>query len=171
MRPDSIDRIIAAWEQRDPRVDARPLAVVGRLLLWADHGRTAIVTALAPFGLSFGDFDVLNTLRRHADERGTNPSDLARSSLITTSAMTARLDRLERAGLIQRAPDRDDGRAVRVHLTAKGDRLAERALGAIIAADEEFLAPLNERQRDTVAATLKLLLLPHEQPSPEAEEI
>ena len=102
MRPDSIDRIIAAWEQRDPRVDARPLAVVGRLLLCADHCRRAIVTALAPFGLSFGDFDVLNTLRRHAHERGTNPSDLARSSLITTGAMTARLDRLERAGMIQR---------------------------------------------------------------------
>ena len=171
MRHDSIDRIIAAWEQRDPRVDARPLAVVGRLLLCADHCRRAIVTALAPFGLSFGDFDVLNTLRRHADERGTNPSDLARSSLITTGAMTARLDRLERAGMIRRAPDRDDGRAVRVHLTAKGERLAERALQAVIAADEEFLAPLSQRQRDTVATTLKLLLLPHEESSPEADEI
>jgi DNA-binding MarR family transcriptional regulator len=168
---DSIDRIIATWEQRDPRVDARPLAVVGRLLLCADHCRRAIVTALAPFALSFGDFDVLNTLRRRGDERGTNPSDLARSSLITTGAMTARLDRLERAGMIRRAPDRDDGRAIRVHLTATGERLAERALGAVIAADQEFLAPLADRQRDSVAAALKLLLLPHEEDSLEAEEI
>jgi DNA-binding MarR family transcriptional regulator len=160
---DSVDRIIAAWEERDPRVDARPLAVVGRLLLCADHCRRAIVNALAPFRLSFGDFDVLNTLRRRGDERGTNPSDLARSSLITTGAMTARLDRLERARMIRRTADRDDGRAVRVHLTARGERLAERALQAVIAADEQFLGPLDARQRDSVADALKLLLLPHEQ--------
>ena len=73
--------------------------------------------------------------------------------------------------MIQRVPDRDDGRAVRVQLTANGERLAERALQAVIAADEEFLAPLNERQRDTVAATLKFLLLPHEEGSPDTEGI
>ena len=73
--------------------------------------------------------------------------------------------------MIQRVRDRDDGRAVRVQLTANWERLAERALQAVIAADEEFLAPLNERQRDTVAATLKFLLLAHEEGSPDAEEI
>jgi len=97
MPPDSVDRIIAAWAERDPTVDARPLAVVGRLLLCAHHCRNALVAALEPFGLSFGDFDVINTLRRRGDKVGTNPRDLARSALITSGAMTARLDRLERA--------------------------------------------------------------------------
>jgi DNA-binding MarR family transcriptional regulator len=95
----------------------------------------AIVAALEPFVLSFGDFDILNTLRRRRDKPGTNPSDLARSSLITTGAMTARLDRLERAGLIRRAPDPTDRRAVRVHITEEGEQLAEQALHAVIDAD------------------------------------
>ena len=102
---------------------------------------------------------MLNTLRRDGDEPGTNPSDLARSSLITTGAMTARLDRLERAGLIRRAPDPTDRRAVRVHLTDDGEQLAEQALDAVIAADKAFLEPLSERRRVAVASALKQLLL------------
>jgi DNA-binding MarR family transcriptional regulator len=162
MHTDSVDRIIQAWAQRDPRVDARPLEVVGRLLLCAEHCKRDLVAALRPFDLSFADFDVLNTLRRRGDEQGTNPSDLAVSSLITTGAMTSRLNRLERAGLIARMPDPADGRGVRVRLTARGERLAEQALQAIIAADQAFLQPLDQRRRDEVASALKLLLLPHE---------
>jgi DNA-binding MarR family transcriptional regulator len=156
---DSVDRIVKAWAKSDPSVDASPLEVVGRLLLCAAHLERAIAAALQPLGLSFGDFDVLNTLRRRDDELGTNPGDLAQSSLITSGAMTARLDRLERAGLIRRAPDPNDRRAVRVHLTPEGRRLAERALRTVIAADRAFLEPLSRRQRDTVASGLKRLLL------------
>jgi DNA-binding MarR family transcriptional regulator len=159
MPTDSVDRIVQAWAERDPRVDAAPLEVAGRLLLCAAHLERAIVAGLEPFGLTFGDFDVLNTLRRRGNERGANPSDLAQSSLITTGAMTARLDRLERAGLIRRQPDAEDRRAVRVHLTKRGERLAEQALDAVIAADKEFLEPLSERRRASVAAWLKQLLL------------
>lgn len=162
MQTDSVDRIIQAWAQRDPTVDARPLEVVGRLLLCAEHCKRDLVAALRPFDLSFGDFDVLNTLRRRGDQQGTNPSDLAASSLITTGAMTSRLNRLERAGLIARTPDPADGRGVRVRPTARGEQLAEQALQAVIAADEAFLQPLNQRQRDEVASALKLLLLHHE---------
>jgi DNA-binding MarR family transcriptional regulator len=156
---DSVDRIVEAWAKSDPSVDASPLEVIGRLLLCAAHLERAIGAALQPLGLSFGDFDVLNTLRRRDDALGTNPGDLARSSLITSGAMTARLDRLERARLIRRAPDPDDRRAVRVNLTPEGRRLAERALRAVIAADRAFLEPLGRRQRDTVASALKQLLL------------
>jgi DNA-binding MarR family transcriptional regulator len=113
-------------------------------------------------GLSFGDFDVLNTLRRRGEAQGSKPSDLAASSLITTGAMTARLDRLERTGLIRRTPDPEDGRGVRVRLTARGHRLAEQALQAVIAADKEFLQPLDQSERDQVAQALKRLLLPYE---------
>lgn len=163
MERDSVDRMIEAWAEADPRRDVRVLEVVGRLLLCAQYLEQDLVAALQPFDLSFGDFDVINTLRRRADADGTNPRDLARSALITSGAMTARLDRLERAGLIERTPDPADRRAVRIRLTERGDRLAEQALTAVIAADETFLAPLGRRQRDTMASALKQLLLPYEQ--------
>ena len=159
MATDSVDRIIQAWAERDPRVDASPLEVAGRLLLCAAHLERAIVAALEPYGLSFGDFDVLNTLRRRGDREGTKPRDLAHSSLITSGAMTSRLDRLERAGLIERKPDPGDRRGVLVRLTEQGERLAEESLGAVIAADQDFLEPLSGRQRDSTASALKQLLL------------
>jgi DNA-binding MarR family transcriptional regulator len=162
MHTDSVDRIIQAWAERDPQVDARPLEVVGRLLLCAEHCKRDLVAALRPFDLSFGDFDVINTLRRRGEEQGTNPSDLAASSLITTGAMTSRLDRLERAGLIRRTPDPADGRGVRVRLTTRGEQLAQQALQAVIAADKAFLEPLDEHQRDLVASALKRLLQPYD---------
>ena len=159
MPTDSVDRIVQAWADRDPQLDTSPLEVVGRLLLCAAHLERAIVAALQPLGLSFGDFDVLNTLRRRGDDQGTNPSDLVRASLITSGAMTSRLDRLEGAGLIERSPDPGDRRGVLVQLTAQGERLAEESLHAVLAADEAFLEPLSRRQRDSVAAALKQLLL------------
>jgi DNA-binding MarR family transcriptional regulator len=162
MDKDSVDRMIEAWAAADPTLDPRPLEVVGRLLLCAQHCQQQLVAALRPLDLSFGDFDVLNTLRRRADPHGTNPSQLAQSSLITTGAMTARLHRLERSGLITRVPDRGDGRAVRIRLTARGSRLARKALQAVLEADEAFLEPLQMQQRDTVASILKLLLLHNE---------
>ena len=158
MPTDAVDHIVQAWAERDPALDVSPLEVVGRLLLGADHVERMLVAALQPLGLSFGDFDVINTLRRRADKEGANPSELARSSLITTGAMTARLGRLQRAGLVP-TPDPADGQGVLIGLTDRGQTLAEQALHAVLAADRAFLEPLDDSQRDSVAAALKLLLL------------
>jgi DNA-binding MarR family transcriptional regulator len=154
-----VDRIIETWAERDPRLDTSALEVVARLRLCNAHLERAIAAALRPFALSLGEFDVLNTIRRRGDEQGTNPTDLAQSALITSGAMTSRLDRLERAGLIARGPDPGDRRGVLVRLTARGNRLAEESLHAVLAADEDFLEPLSRRQRDSVATALKQLLL------------
>ena len=164
MESDSVDRIIQAWAQHDPQIRSSSLGVTGRLVLCAGDCDRAVATALQPFNLSIADFDVLNTLRRRSDRHGTNPSDLARSSLITTGAMTARLNRLEKAGLIRRAPDPTDRRGVLIHLTRQGGVKARQALKAVIAAAEAFLEPLSMQQRRTAAAVLKQLLLHHEPP-------
>lgn len=159
-RVDSVDKMIRAWSVTRPELDARPLEVVGRLLLCARHLDQALVEALKPLGLSYGDFDVINTLRRL--DRQTNPRELARSSLITSGAMTARLDRLAAAGLIERAPDPADRRGVLISLTAEGTRLADQALDAVLAADEAFLRPLDHDERTAAADLLRRLLAPHD---------
>src|SRR5689334_22312244 len=87
---------------------------------------------------------------------------MARSSLITTGAMTSRLDRLERARLIRRTPDPDDRPGVRIRLTPRGSKVAGQALQELIAANEAFLAPLSGPPRDSIDAALKQLLVHHE---------
>jgi DNA-binding MarR family transcriptional regulator len=75
---------------------------------------------------------------------------------MTTANERPRVDRLERAGLLERRPDPGDRRGVLVRLTRRGEGLAKQALHAVLAADEAFLEPLGLRQRDSVAAALKL---------------
>lgn len=162
MSGDAIDRMIAEWAQRDPQLDASPLQVVGRLLRCAENVRSALVEVLRPYGLSYADFDVLNTLRRRGDADGIHARDLAQAAVITSGAMTARLDRLERLGLIARAADPGDRRAVRIRLTDDGDRTAQDALAAVLKADRAILEPLGDRQRDSLATMLKQLLLTQE---------
>jgi DNA-binding MarR family transcriptional regulator len=159
MDRDHVDEMIEAWAATDPELDASPLEVAGRLLRGAAVLEREIEAALHALGLSFGDFDVINTLRRRADPGGTNPKVLAGSALITTGAMTTRLHRLERAGLIERRPDPHDGRAVRIQLTAEGRERAQAALAAVLDADRRFLSPLTSDDHAALAAGLRRLLL------------
>lgn len=159
VRADYVDRLVSAWRQRDPELDVSSLEVAGRLLRAAIHVERAREAALLPHGLSLGDYDVLATLRRMSGDSGVNPKDLSGSALITSGAMTSRLDRLESAGLVERRPDPSDRRGVQVHLTAAGRRTADRALADVLAAHEELLAPLTPRERDTAAGALRKILL------------
>ncbi len=154
--------MVAEWAEAAPGLDVSVLQVIGRLLRGAERTEQRLSAALAPLGLSYADFDVINTLRRRNDHDGTHPRDLARSALVTSGAMTARLDRLVTRGLVQRRADAEDRRAIRIRLTRQGERLATAALEAVLAVDEEILAPLTERQRATLAATLKRVLVPLE---------
>lgn len=162
VKNDSVDRIVQAWRERDPQLDSSSLEITGRLLLCAGYYERAVGAVLQRFELSIADFDVLNTLRRVGDRHGSKPSDLARSSLITTGAMTSRLDRLERAGLVRRIPDPADRRGVFVRLTARGSKLARQALQELIATNEAFLEPLGRQHRSALAAALRQLLVHHE---------
>lgn len=75
--------------------------------------------------LTLGDFDVLVTL---ADSKGgcVRMHDLADQVLLSPSGLTRRVDRLERAGIVERRRSAVDGRSVEARLTAAGKRLLRR---------------------------------------------
>jgi DNA-binding MarR family transcriptional regulator len=51
---------------------------------------------------------------------GQKPRDLAEQVCLDASSLTGLLDRTEKAGLIQRRPDPEDRRALRIYLTEQG---------------------------------------------------
>ncbi|WP_225984069.1 MarR family winged helix-turn-helix transcriptional regulator [Epidermidibacterium keratini] len=160
-RMDHIDEMIESWAGTDPELDASPLQVAGRVLRLAAVLRARIDEALDPFGLSYGDFDVLNTLRR---EGGTlSPTRLAEAALITSGAMTTRLNRLEARGLVRRTPDAADRRSMPISLTPQGKRLARRALDAVLAVDRALIAPLSAPQQASITSGLRTMLRAAEQ--------
>jgi len=56
----------------------------------------------------WGRFDVLATLRRSGEPYQLTPTDLFKSAMLSSGAMTNRLNKLEEAGLIEQLPDPND---------------------------------------------------------------
>ena len=154
---DHVDRIVELWKEREPDLDAASLHVVGRLLRVAAEVSRVRERALKEFHLTIGDFDVLATLLRMSGPAGLNAKHLSNSALITSGAMTTRLDRLERAGLIERRPDPEDRRGVLVRLTRRGRQTAGAAVRAVLSAHDDYLAELPEKDRDRLVTALRKL--------------
>src|SRR3712207_8024216 len=88
--------------------------------------REVLLAQRAPFalhGLDVPSFDVLAALRRAGTPYQLTPTALMRTALVTSGAITQRLDRLEEKGLITRERSEAVGRDVHAPLTGAG-RLA-----------------------------------------------
>ncbi|QGZ41418.1 MarR family winged helix-turn-helix transcriptional regulator [Pseudoduganella flava] len=146
---DRVARMKAEWARECPGLDSSVMATVGALL---QAGRLLDKNWLAPFiarfGLQKGEFDVIATLRRSGTPYELTPTDLYEGLLMTSSAMTSRLDRLERAGLVERHPDPQDRRGVRVRLTEKGLAVIDEILPLHVANEQEALASLDNKERE-----------------------
>ena len=158
MSTDQIDLIVSQWRAHGGiQVNPAPLEVTGRILQIAQHIERARLKALAPWGLTLADFDVLATLTRSAPERGVNPRDLLHETMITSGAMTTRLDRLEALDCIRRDPDASDRRGVLVVLTDTGRAIAERAFMAVMETEEALLVSLGNVERRRLQTALRAL--------------
>lgn len=136
------------------------MGVIGRLNeASALIARDRLAPVFARFGLQSGEFDVLATLRRSGSPYALTPTELYEATMVTSGAMTARLDRLEKAGLIQRAPHPSDRRGVVVELTAKGRELVDEALTAHVANEHKILAGLTREDREMLAKLLEKLIV------------
>ena len=119
---DHVDRIRAQWARLRPELDTTPMAVVGRLSRVSGLIDVRLRALFAGYGIGDGDFDVLAALRRAGDPAGLSPGRLQEAMMITSGAVTKRVDRLERAGLVSRTTSAEDGRARVVALSEHGRR-------------------------------------------------
>ena len=161
-RADEVDQLLAAWRLERPDVDVSPLEVfsrVSRVAVYADRERR---DAFDAHGLEPWGFDVLAALRRAGSPYALSPTALIRSTLVTSATMTHRIDRLESAGLVTRAPDPQDRRGVRVALTDAGRERVDAALSDLVRAEEALLAGVSDAERSTLAALLRRILRPLE---------
>jgi len=157
---DRAARAMEQWQRERPDLDVSPMGVIGRLNEASSLiARDRLAPVFARFGLQSGEFDVLATLRRSGAPYALTPTELYEATMVTSGAMTARLDRLEKAGLTQRAPHPSDRRGVVVQLTAKGRELIDAALAAHVANEHEILAGLTREDREMLAELLEKLIV------------
>jgi DNA-binding MarR family transcriptional regulator len=126
-RLDRVARIQQEWARERPDLDVTPQGVIGRLHRLAGHLTEQLCVVYRRFGLAEGEFDVLAALRRAGEPFERAPGELAAFTMVTTGAMTKRIDRLERDGLVTRRPSATDGRGRVVALTPAGRELIDQA--------------------------------------------
>jgi DNA-binding MarR family transcriptional regulator len=165
MQQDSIDRICNEWCRELPDLDASPVTVIGRITRLAGLVRRRVDEALTPYAIGWDLLDVLGALRRAGAPFRRTPTALYRACLLSSGAMTNRLDRLERAGLVTRMPDPQDRRGILVGLTEQGRTVVEQAIAAGWATQQHLMAALTPTERETIAALLRKLLLALEGPA------
>ncbi len=156
--PDHIDRIQAAWRTERPDLDVAPQGVIGRLHRIAARLTDELTVVYAQYGLSEGEFDVLAALRRAGAPYQRAPGEIALHTMVTTGAVSKRLDRLEEAGLVSRQRSDADGRGRVVRLTPAGKRLFDRAFTAHIANEQRLLETLTPTEADQLEHLLKAWL-------------
>jgi DNA-binding MarR family transcriptional regulator len=153
-RLDHVARIQRAWASERPDVDVTPQGVIGRLHRLAGHLTEELTVVYRRHGLGEGEFDVLATLRRAGEPFELAPGELAASTMVTTGAMTKRIDRLERDGLVTRRRSTHDGRGRVVALTRAGRKLIDRAFTEHMRNERRLLDQLTPEE----AAQLESLL-------------
>ncbi len=89
-------------------------------------------------GLTSSQFDVIATL---GDTEGMTCTALSEKTLVTKGTLTGVLDRLEKKGLIERVPSREDRRSIFIRLTPKGDARFREVFPAHI----QYMKPYFER--------------------------
>lgn len=159
MGKDSIDQLQQDWAQQRPDLDVRPMGVVTRIQALAKILGDQAASRLQQFGLQWFQYDVLATLRRQGEPFCMAATKLADTTMLTSGAMTNRIDHLEAAGLVRRLKDPDDRRRVLVQLTGKGLRLVDRASEARFEAALEALEGLTPGQVRTLSALLRRVMV------------
>ncbi len=156
--PDDVDGIVAAWRRERPDLDSAPLLVLSRVtrlaeLLAARRKRIFAEHLLRPY-----EFDVLAALRRAGEPYELTPGQLIGQTHVTSGTMTNRLDILVERQLVQRRPDPQDGRVIRVQLTAAGRSRVDSALTELLDVESGLLTGLSDAERATLARGLQRVL-------------
>ena len=155
---DAIDAVIDQWRKVRPDVDIWSMNVLGRIVRLSRVLEKENKKFLAEHGLEPFEFDVLTTLRRSGEPYELTASALLKAALVTSGAITNRIDRMEVKGLVERVRDLDDRRSVRIRLTPHGREVLDGIFSLHIANMERILQPLDRQACEQLASALRILL-------------
>ena len=170
MDHDIIDELQADWSEERPDLDSEAMGVVLRIQALEKLLGDQVAERLQDFGLQWWQYDVLSALRRQGKPYRMAATELAEASMLTSGAMTNRIDRLEEEGLVRRSHDPADRRRVLVELTRKGRQRVDNATRARFEIAAAAVSGLDRESRRQLSDLLRSLLLAQDpdkrQPAP-----
>jgi DNA-binding MarR family transcriptional regulator len=151
--------IAAAWRRERPGTPTDSIEIVTpvwRLAKLFSDDRARVLRAA---GIDPATLDLLSVLRRAGAPYTLTTRELARRTLVTAGAISQRVARAERDGLVVRAGSPKPGsRAVTVSLTDAGHALIEQSVDAVLGREAELVSGLDPEQRRLLTGLLDHLL-------------
>ena len=156
---DIVDELLKQWAEERPGIDVSPLGVVVRIQMLAKLLQQRTTRALKAHDLKLWEYDVLTVLRRQGKPFEMPATEIAGQALLSSGAMTTRIDGLEERGLVSRRRSKEDRRSMLVRLTARGIAVVDGAIESRISDSEDVLAGIPEASRRKLSAALRELML------------
>ena len=157
MGTEDVADMVEQWRRERPDLDPSPMLLVGGMFRLVDDWDRCLRGPFAEAGLGNGDFDVLAALRRSGEPYALSAGELSRTVLVTTGAITKRVDRLEAGGWVTRSVSEEDSRGRRIALTEAGARLTDELIAVHLENQRRLVERLSAAERGELARLLAKL--------------
>ncbi|GLZ79384.1 MarR family transcriptional regulator [Actinorhabdospora filicis] len=147
---------MAQWNVERPDLDPSPMGVIGRIQRASRLLEKGLSEYFAGFDLQLWEFDILGTLRRAGPQTA---GTLTGAAMVTSGAITNRIDRLVARGYVTREVDPENRRSVVIDLTPEGRELVDEVVTGHVANEERLLGMLGDGEREMLAGGLRKLLV------------
>ncbi|MFE9258258.1 MarR family winged helix-turn-helix transcriptional regulator [Streptomyces sp. NPDC006879] len=157
---DAVDAIVEQWRQERPELadDLWSVQLLGRIQRLGRVLDREYRAFMAQHGLEHGEFDVLATLRRSGPPYELTAGAFLKAAMVTSGAITNRIDRMETKGLVERVRDDGDRRTVRIRLTPHGHEVTETVMSAHLSNQVRMLQALDRTECERIGDGLRVLL-------------
>ncbi|MGC7098425.1 MarR family winged helix-turn-helix transcriptional regulator [Amycolatopsis lurida] len=156
---DNVDWRLDQWRTERPDLDPGPMGVVARIQRANRLLERELRENFARFDLQLWEFDVLGTIRRCGPPFRLTAGQLVEATMVTSGAITNRIDRLVTRGLVSREVDPANRRSVLISLTERGRELIDRVVVDHIELEAKLLHDLSGGDQEQLAGLLRHLLV------------
>ncbi|RKT09782.1 DNA-binding MarR family transcriptional regulator [Streptomyces sp. 1114.5] len=154
----SATEIAAAWRRERPGTPTESIEIVTPIWWLAKLFTDDRSRALRDAGIDAATLDLLSVIRRSGPPYALSTRELARRTLVTAGAISQRVARAERDGLVERASAGTGRRTVLVKLTTEGHALIERSVDTVLGREATLVSCLSDDERITLIAILDKLM-------------
>ncbi|MEV4566242.1 MarR family transcriptional regulator [Nonomuraea sp. NPDC049419] len=155
--PTSPAEIAAAWQRERPGTPTSSIEIVTPIWRLAKMFADDRARVLRAAGIDAATLDLLSVLRRSGPPYRLSTRELARRTLVTAGAISQRVARAERTGLIRRTPGGTARKSVLVTLTDEGHALIERSVDSVLGREASLVEGLAPEERATLVHLLDKL--------------
>ena len=154
----SIANVLAKTKANWPESNSQISPEILRIHRISAHCQQNLSLVLSPYGLQVAEFSVLETIRKEKLPYSLTPTELSRAMLFSSGGLTKVLNRMDKAGLIQRIENPNDKRGKLVQLSESGQKLIGEIIVKLHTTEQRKFNVLNLEEKEQLNYLLNKIL-------------